>query len=74
MIACGEDIGAQIEYVVGDLRGDAEAAGGVLDIDDHEFDCVRLADVAYVRLNDPAPSTAENIADEEEIQKATPSY
>ena len=64
MVAGGQHVGAQVEEFFGNLRGHAEAAGGVLGVDDGEFDVVRLAHVADVLAHDPAPRAAEDVADE----------
>lgn len=36
MVACGDDIGTGIDRLEKDIFGDAEAAGGVLAVDDDE--------------------------------------
>jgi len=64
MVAGGEDVRAQLEKLVGNLRGQAEAAGGVLRVDDGELDAVGLADVADVLADDAAARAAEDVADE----------
>jgi hypothetical protein len=64
VVAGGEDVGAEVEELVGDLRGEAEAAGGVLRVDDGELDVVGLADVADVLADDAAARAAEDVADE----------
>jgi hypothetical protein len=43
VVAGGQHIRAQIEQVLGDLRGQAEAAGGVFGVDDDQIDVMRLA-------------------------------
>ncbi len=64
MVAGGEDVGAQVEQFFGDLGSHAEAAGGVLGIDDGELDVVGLAHVADVFAHDLASCAAEDVADE----------
>ena len=46
VVAGGEHVGAQVEEILGDLRRDAEAAGGVFGVDDDQFDlvCLRTRD------------------------------
>jgi hypothetical protein len=72
VVAGGEDVGAEVEELVGDLRGEAEAAGGVLRVDDGELDVVGLADVADVLADDAAARAAEDVADEEDVQCRAP--
>ena len=71
MIAGGHHVGAEVEQFVGDLRGHAKAAGGVLDVHDGQIDLVGLADVANVLTDDPAPRAAEDVADEEDVQRCS---
>jgi hypothetical protein len=68
MVAGGENIGAQVEELIGDLRGQAEASGGVFGVDDGEVDRVRLAHMADVLADDLSSRTAEDVADEENVQ------
>ena len=68
VVAGGENVGAQVEDFLGNLRGDAEAAGGVFGVDDGEVDGVRLADVADVLADDFASRAAEDVADEKDVQ------
>ena len=74
VIAGGEHVRAQVEEVFGDLRGDAEAAGGVLSIDDDEFDVVGLTDMPDVLADDLSSRAAEDIADEENVQGVSSSW
>jgi hypothetical protein len=68
MVAGGQDIRAKIEEILGELGRQAEAARGVFGVDDDQFHDVRLAHMADVLAHDPAPRTAENVADEENVQ------
>src|SRR5258708_26867817 len=68
MIAGGKHVGAELEEVIGDPRGDTESAGGVLRVDDGEVDRVSLADVANVLRDDFASRAAEDVADEKNVQ------
>ncbi len=64
MIAGGHDVGAEFEELVDNLRGDAKAAGGVLDVHDGEVDVVGGTHVADVFAHDSASCAAEDVADE----------
>ncbi len=66
VVAGSEHVGAQVENLLGDLRGQAKASGGVFGVDDGEVDRVRLADVADVLADDLSSRAAEDVADEEE--------
>ena len=70
VVAGGQNIRAQIEEVLGKLRRQAKAAGGVFGIDDGELDVVRRAQMADVLAHDPAPRAAEDVADEENVHGA----
>jgi hypothetical protein len=67
VVAGGDDVGAQVEELVGDGGGEAEAAGGVFAVDDEEIDGVGFEDVREVFADDVAAGGAEDIADEEDI-------
>ena len=68
VVAGGEDVGAEVEELVGDRRGEAESAGGVFSVDDDEVDGAALDDVADVLAHDAATGAAEDVADEEDAQ------
>ena len=72
VVAGGEDVGAEVEEVVGNLRSDAEAAGGVFAVDDDELGLVGLAQVTDVRLEDAAARAAKDVADEEDVHGKAP--
>ena len=61
-----------VENLFSDLRGHAKAARGVFDIDDREIDVVGFAYVADMLAHDAAPRAAEDVADEENVQKTAP--
>ena len=69
VIAGGEDVDAEVEKLVDDLRSDAEAAGGVFAVGDNQVDAVLLltsrADARWTMVR-PGPS--EDVADEENAQ------
>ncbi len=69
VVAGGEHVGAHVEDLLGELRGQAEASGGIFGVDDGEVDRVRLADVADVLADDFASRAAEDVADKEDVQK-----
>ena len=60
-------MGAEIEELFRDGRGDAEAAGGVFSVDDEEVDGVGFEDVGEVFADDVAAGGAKDIADKEDI-------
>src|SRR5216683_4433489 len=67
VVAGGDDVGAKVEELLRDGGGDAEAAGGVLAIDDEEVDGVGVEDVGQVFADDVPAGGAEDIADEKDI-------
>ncbi len=69
MVAGGQNIRAQVEKLLGKLRRNPEAASGVLRVDDDQLDVVSLAQMADVLAHDPASRAAEDVADEENVQK-----
>jgi hypothetical protein len=74
VVAGGEHIRAQLKQIVGDLRRDAEAAGGVLGVDDNQIDIVRGDYVADVLAYDPAACASEDVANKKNVQKTAPSF
>jgi hypothetical protein len=67
VVAGGDDVGAEVEELFRDGRGEAEASGGVLAVDDKEIDGVGFKDVGKVFADDVAAGGAKDIADEEDI-------
>ena len=67
VVAGGDDVGAEVEELVGDGGRDAEAASGVLTVDDEEVDGVGFEDVGEVFADDVAAGGAKDIADEKDI-------
>jgi hypothetical protein len=74
VIAGGHDVGTEVEELIGDLRGHAEAASGVFDIHDGEVDFVGLAQMADVLAHNSASRAAEDVADEEDVQEQLPAF
>ena len=68
VVAGGQNIRSQIEEILGDLRRQAKAAGGVFRIDDGQLYLMRLAQMADVLTHDPASRAAEDVADEKYAQ------
>jgi hypothetical protein len=56
VVAGGDDVGAQVEEIFGEVWGDAEAASGVFAVDDGEIDLVALAYVGEVFADDLRPA------------------
>jgi hypothetical protein len=73
VVAGGQNIRSQIEELLGDLRRQAKAAGGVFRIDDGQLHLMRLAQMADVLTHDPASRAAEDVADEKDIHCASAS-
>ncbi len=55
----------EFEQFLGDLRGDAEAAGGVLAVSDGEIDRMVLLQLWQALVNDGPAGPAEDVSDEE---------
>jgi hypothetical protein len=68
MIAGGEDVGAEIEEVVGDGRGYAEAACGVLSVDDDQIGAALGDHMCQMFTNDAPAGAAEDVAYEKDPQ------
>jgi hypothetical protein len=67
VVAGGDDVGAEVEELFCDGGGDAEAAGGVLSVDDEEVDGVGFEDVGEVFADDVAAGGAEDVADKKDV-------
>jgi hypothetical protein len=63
----GQNVRAQIEKLIGKLRRQAKAPGGIFGIDDDQFHFMRLTDMADVFTHNPASRAAEDVADKEDI-------
>ena len=71
MVAGGEDIGAHVKKLFRDLRRNPESTGGILGVDDREFDIVRFAYVADVLAHNAAASATEDVTYEEDVQEGS---
>jgi len=69
VVTGGDDVGAEIEDLLGDGGGDTEATGCVFTVDDQEFDGVGFEDVRQVFAYDVAAGGAEDVADEKNVHK-----
>ncbi len=67
VIAAGEHVQAVAEQLIGELRRDAEAAGGVFGVGDGQIDFFGGDDVAQMAGNHAAPGGGENIANKKKI-------
>ena len=67
VIAGGKHLAAQVEELVGDGRGQAEAASGVFGVGDHQVNAVRLHQVTEMIVDDLAPRAAKDVADEKNL-------
>ena len=62
MVTGGDYVRAEVEELFGDGGREAEAAGGVLAIDDEEIDGVGLDQVGQVLMHDVSAGGAKDIA------------
>jgi hypothetical protein len=69
VVSGGQNVRAQIEEFLGELRRQAKAPGGVFRIDDDQFHLMRLTDMADVLTLNPASRAAEDVADKENVQE-----
>ncbi len=67
VVAGGDDVGAEIEELFCNGWSDAEAACGVLSVDDEEVDGVGFEDVGKVFADDVAAGGAKDIADKKDV-------
>jgi hypothetical protein len=73
VVAEGDDVRAGGEQLVGELRRDAGAVGGILAVDDGEVGFVALAERRQVLLDRTPPGDAEDVREEEDVQGRVPS-
>ena len=66
MIAERDGVGAGVDQLVVDDLGDAEAAGGVLAVDDDEVELPVFDQAGQALVDDRAPGAPDNVADEED--------
>ena len=71
VIAGGHHVDAVAEDRVGDVAGDAESGGGVLDVGDDEVDGVPLDERGEAAPGDLAPRLAEDVADEQDASSGS---
>src|SRR5439155_9484176 len=69
VVAGGQHVGPLLERLLGDLRRDAEAAGGVLDVDHAEVDGVGLAQPGQELGEGGASGLAEHVAHHEDVNR-----
>jgi hypothetical protein len=67
VVAAGEDVEAVAEQLVGELRGDAEPAGGVFGVGDAEVDFFGLDDVFEVARDKAPPGGGEDVTYEKKV-------
>jgi hypothetical protein len=67
VVSGGDDVGTEIEELIGNGRRDAEAASGVFAVDDEEIDGVGFQHVGEMFADDVAAGGTKDIADEEDI-------
>ena len=68
MIAGRHAIGAGVDQALKDLLGDAEAAGGVLAVDDDEVEAMPGDQAGQQVADDGTPRAAHDVAEEEQPQ------
>src|SRR4051794_20676297 len=66
VVAERDDVGAGLEQLVGMLRRDPDAAGGVLPVHDHEVGAELRAEVAEHAADHTPAGGPDDIADEED--------
>ena len=71
VVAGGHAIGAGREQLLQDLFGDAEAAGGVLAVDDDEVEAMLCDQAGELRCDRGAAGTPDDVAEEEQPQATT---
>src|SRR5208337_4966973 len=69
VVAGGDDMRAHVEELLGDGRGDAKAAGGVLAVDDEQIDGVGLHDVRQMIAHDAAAGRANHVPYKKNIHR-----
>ena len=72
MIAGGHDIGAGLVELARDLIGDADAARGVLAVDDNEINCESRPQAGQMFLDRVTAGAADHIAEEQNLHATTP--
>jgi len=72
MIARSEDIGAEVEKLVCNLRRNSEAARGVFSIDNQQFDIVSVTHMADVLADNLAPRTPKDVSHKQDVQAVIP--
>ena len=72
VIAGGHDVDAVPEDGIGNVAGDAEARGRVLDVGDHEVDVALLDERRDGPLRDLASRLAEDVSDEQDAHVSRP--
>jgi hypothetical protein len=70
MIACGDDIDAELEKLFGNLRGDTKAASRIFTIRNREIDAMLSLKFWQPFMNDVTSSAGEDVTDEEDAQRA----
>ena len=68
MIAGGNDVDVEFEQLLGNLRCDAKAAGGVFTVGYGEFNTVLGLQLRQPLVHDGASGPAEDVTDEENAQ------
>src|SRR5208282_3377880 len=68
MISGGEHVDAEIEKLLGDLRGEAEATGGILSVGNAEIDAVLPEQRRNLLAHNRPPRPPENISDKQNMQ------
>jgi hypothetical protein len=71
VVAEGDHVGTGREQLVGELARDSGAVGRVLSVDDREVGVVLLAQGAEVLLDGAASRDAEDVREEEDLQRDT---
>ena len=71
MVAEGDDIGASRQDLVADRLGDAEAAGGVLAVDDDAVELPGLAQGGQALLHRDPAGAADDVTEEKQTHEGS---
>src|SRR3954471_22300821 len=69
VVPAGEQVEARLQQLVGAVRRDARASGGVLRIPDAEIEAVLLAEAGHQLADGVSPGLANDVANEEEFHE-----
>src|SRR5579859_704861 len=71
MVTGGDNVGSEVEQLLGNRRCYAEPPGSVFSVHDHQVDGALLDHLAQVLADNPSTSLAEYVTDKENAQKTS---